>query len=173
MIKNFKQIVFIFILATLFVQCTDSEDIDFDKPDVKLFVQQVKTNTYAAESAMGVVEVPLFSKKDIPQLLMYAKDNTPIRKYPANPVASIVPDYYRLSICLLWTIEKIRLEQYPSLIPELYKQTEADGQYIAVAELSDIMEVWELYNKWWNKAENDSGIYQTNPLAGSIYSWTK
>ena len=149
--------------------------MDFDNPDVKTFVQQVKTNTYAVESPAGFVEVPDFKQKDIPELLKYAKDNTPIRGYPANPVSSISSDYYRLSQCLLWTIEKVRTNRYPSLTPLLYKQAESEELVITDAA-ADIMAVWELYSKWWEKVENESlgssiGYIHINPLEDSIYSW--
>ena len=173
--KKILYILSLFALCITFAQCSNDDEMSYENPDVKVFVQQVKTNKYDTQSPNGFVEVPNFKKKDIPVLLKYAKDTSPIQNYPACPYSSVGSDsYYRLTQCLLWTVEKIRVGTYPSVTPRLYKQENEEAVY--VTEISDIMDVWNLYNKWWKQVESVSGEassvpYQKNPLEDSKYSW--
>ena len=75
-------------LIVSFTGCT-SEEMDYNNPDVALFVKQLKSGTYKMKNEKGVVEVPHFTEEDIPELLKYAEDLT------------IVPSYqsvYKLSV---------------------------------------------------------------------------
>ena len=173
-----KYFISILILGMLFIQCTDEDTLDFDNPSVQIFVQMVKTNSYNQEGISGIVEVPNFKKEDIPNLLKYAKDTTPVRGFPINPVSSEKAEYYFLSQCLLWTIEKVRIGAYPSSSPSLFKSVEDEETLIEVSTTDEIMKVWELYNEWWKKVENEPlessvGYYHLDPLEGSPYSWSR
>lgn len=177
MAKSIKPIIFMFLLGMLFVQCTDEDVLDLDNPNVHVFVQMIKTNSYSQENAQGIVEAPKFKKGDIPELLKYAKDvTTPVRGFPVNPIAAEKAEYYYLSQCLLWTIERVRIGNYPSLTPRLFK-LQKDAEYPnEVTSPEEIMKVWELYSEWWKKVENEPsessvGHYLLDPLEDSPYSW--
>ena len=57
-------------LIVSFTGCT-SEEMDYNNPDVALFVKQLKSGTYKMKNDKGVVEVPHFTEEDIPELLKY------------------------------------------------------------------------------------------------------
>ena len=52
------------------VSCSE-ETLDYNNPDVDLFVRQLKAGNYNTKSPKGFVEVPKFTEKDIPTLLNY------------------------------------------------------------------------------------------------------
>lgn len=54
-------------LIVSFTGCT-SEEMDYNNPDVALFVKQLKSGTYKMKNEKGVVEVPHFTEEDIPEL---------------------------------------------------------------------------------------------------------
>ncbi len=163
-------------LLVLFVQCTQEESNAYKNPDVKIFVQQLKSDRYNTEGPSGVIELPAFKKSDISVLLFYAKDHTPLKRFPVNPASIADCRGYRLSQCLLWTIEKTRRGSYPSDAPVLVKKNSLTGETVPVTDMNEISEVWEIYNDWWTKVERESDIlsvsvYHLNPLEGSIYMW--
>ena len=74
-------------LIVSFTGCT-SEEMDYNNPDVALFVKQLKAGTYKMKNDKGVVEVPHFTEEDIPELLKYAEDLTTRDKPYAPPLRS-------------------------------------------------------------------------------------
>jgi hypothetical protein len=174
--KFCPKILALLVAMLFFLQCSDYDVNSFDNPDVKVFVQQIKSGRYTDEGPSGYVEVPVFKKGDISALLFYAQDHTPVKEFPINPISSVNPGGYRLSQCLLWTIEKIRVGNYPSLTPALMKKDSSTGKYNVVTTMDDINEVWELYNEWWQIVDSqpiDSffDYYSCNPLSGTAYLW--
>ncbi|MDR1811020.1 MAG: DUF4943 domain-containing protein [Prevotella sp.] len=162
--------------AMFLYQCSDYDGDSFNNPDVKVFVQQIKSGRYTDEGPSGYVEVPVFKKSDISALLFYAQDHTPLKEFPLNPISSINPGNYRLSQCLLWTVEKIRTGCYPSLTPSLMKKDRLTGKYHVVTSPDDINEVWEMYSAWWHIVESQPAdalpdYYTCNPLSGTAYLW--
>ena len=87
--------------------------MDYNNPDVTLFVKQLKTGTYKMKNDKGVVEVPHFTEEDIPELLNYAEDLTIIPSFPS--VYNMNNGKIRLGECMLWVIESIRQGTPPSL----------------------------------------------------------
>ena len=69
-------------LIVSFTGC-GSEEMDYNNPDVALFVKQLKSGTYKMKNEKGVVEVPHFTEEDIPELLKYAEDLTIIPSFPS------------------------------------------------------------------------------------------
>ena len=49
------------------VSCSE-ETLDYNNPDVDLFVRQLKAGNYNTKSPKGFVEVPKFTEKDIPDI---------------------------------------------------------------------------------------------------------
>ena len=92
-------------LIVSFTGCT-SEEMDYNNPDVALFVKQLKSGTYKMKNDKGVVEVPHFTEEDIPELLKYAEDLTIIPSFPS--VYNMNNGKIRLGECMLWVIESIR-----------------------------------------------------------------
>ena len=99
-------------LIVSFTGC-GSEEMDYNNPDVTLFVKQLKTGTYKMKNDKGVVEVPHFTEEDIPELLNYAEDLTIIPSFPS--VYNMNNGKIRLGECMLWVIESIRQGTPPSL----------------------------------------------------------
>lgn len=62
------------------VSCSE-ETLDYNNPDVDLFVRQLKAGNYNTKSPKGFVEVPKFTEKDIPALLNYAEDLTQVASF--------------------------------------------------------------------------------------------
>ena len=52
-------------LIVSFTGCT-SEEMDYNNPDVALFVKQLKSGTYKMKNDKGVVEVPHLRKRTSP-----------------------------------------------------------------------------------------------------------
>ena len=71
-----------FCLIVSFAGCS-SEEMDYENPDVTVFVKQLKAGTYNMKNEKGVVEVPHFTEEDIPELLKYAEDLTIIPSFPS------------------------------------------------------------------------------------------
>ena len=69
-----------------FVSCTE-ETLDYNNPDVDLFVKQLKGGKYSVESPEGLNTVPRFTVNDIEGLLKYAEDMTVIPSFPLAPVS--------------------------------------------------------------------------------------
>ena len=69
-------------LMVSLVGCS-SEEMDYENPDVTVFVKQLKAGTYNMKNEKGVVEVPHFTEEDIPELLNYAEDLTIIPSFPS------------------------------------------------------------------------------------------
>ena len=75
-------------LIVSFTGCT-SEEMDYNNPDVALFVKQLKSGKYKMKNEKGVVEVPHFTEEDIPEL---AKSAYADACRPGNPRETSVED---------------------------------------------------------------------------------
>ena len=133
-------------LIVSFTGCT-SEEMDYNNPDVALFVKQLKSGTYKMKNEKGVVEVPHFTEEDIPELLKYAEDLTIIPSFPS--VYNMNNGKIRLGECMLWVIESIRQGTPPSL---------------------------GCYRSWWEERQYPKTRWTIDPcydepLCGSGYRW--
>lgn len=172
-----KNIIWILLINLLFLAGCSKEEVDFNNPDAKTFVKQIKTGTYHTKSPNGFVEVPSFAKKDIPELIKYVKDVSSIPSFPSNPVSSYGPyANYRLGECIMWTIEYIRLGRYASLGCKLvHKGTNEHMQYAFLSN-DEIKSVANLYISWWNRVINQpmcilEDPFTQDPLQGSNFKW--
>ncbi|KAA6351820.1 hypothetical protein EZS27_000769 [termite gut metagenome] len=165
------------VLLSIFVYSSCSEStLDYNNPDVKLFVKQLKAGTYDTTNNFGLVEVPLFTRKDIPELLKYSDDLTEIPSFPLPSISSYFGGKARLGECILWIVESIRLGRYASLGCKLV-YVEADnyeGIYFLTNE--EVHDASTHYNNWWKKVENvpeylSIDPYTFDPLEGSNYCW--
>lgn len=166
-------VILVFVFAT--TSCTD-EVMDYYNPDVKVFVKQLKAGTYNTKNANGIVEVPLFTSKHIPQLLRYTEDMTEIPSFPLSSISSHFGGKARLGECMLWIIEGIRLGYSPSLgCKLLHRDAESyEGIYFLTNE--EVLEAAALYRLWWEKVETSDQHATTlswafDPLAKSNFRW--
>ncbi|KAA6332997.1 hypothetical protein EZS27_018548 [termite gut metagenome] len=146
-----------------------SEDtLDYNNPDVKLFVKQLKAGTYNTKSPLGLVEVPLFDGEDIPELLQHSGDLTKIPSFPLPLVSSIGGGETRLGECMLWIVETIRIGQFASLGCKLVHAGADNYEGIYFLSDEEVLEVRDLYQKWWEEPVHS---YTADPLRNSNYRW--
>lgn len=71
-----KTLMMLWMAVSLMVSLVgcSSEEMDYENPDVTVFVKQLKAGTYNMKNEKGVVEVPHFTEEDIPELLKYGRD---------------------------------------------------------------------------------------------------
>lgn len=70
--------------ACLMLASCGKESLDYNHPDVDLFVKQLKTGKYSTQSPEGLSNVPKFAKEDIEELLKYAEDLTVIPSFSVS-----------------------------------------------------------------------------------------
>ena len=71
--KRLAYIFSLFVLLFTLGSCGTST-LDYDHPDVDIFVRQLKAGTYETKRPEGFIEVPNFIYKDVPKLLSYSTD---------------------------------------------------------------------------------------------------
>ena len=98
-----------FTLSVLSLGSCSKETLDYNHPDVDLFVKQLKAGKYSTQSPDGLSNMPKFTSEDIEELLKYAEDLTVIPSFPLAPVSYSAGGKLRLGECILWTVETIRL----------------------------------------------------------------
>lgn len=172
-----KNMMWSLLMSVLLIMGCNGEDVDFDNPNPKTFVKQIKAGTYDTKSPYGFVEVPVFAKKDIPELISHVKDMSTVHYFPTYMVNSYGPyASYRLGECVMWTIESIRVGRYASVGGKLI-HTDVN-EHLQYAFLSDkeVKSVAELYIEWWEKVINQPGYnlkdpFLEDPLGGTNYRW--
>ena len=133
-------------LIVSFTGCT-SEEMDYNNPDVTLFVKQLKTGTYKMKNDKGVVEVPHFTEEDIPELLNYAEDLTIIPSFPS--VYNTNNGKIRLGECMLWVIESIRQGTAPSLGCRMVLANADNYEAIFFLTDDEVLDAAACYRRWW------------------------
>ena len=165
----------LFCLSLSFVSCTE-ETLDYNNPDVDLFVKQLKGGKYSVESPEGLSNVPKFAKEDIEELLKYAEDLTVIPSFPLAPVSYSAGGKLRLGECILWTVETIRLGHNASMGCKMV-HTDAEN-YEGIYFLSDdeVLDAAARYRRWWESRKYPRTMWTIDPcydepLCGSGYMW--
>lgn len=175
-IRPHRVLMMVLLFLTLsFASCT-KETLDYNNPDVALFVKQLKSGDYSAESPEGLNSIPLFTVNDIESLLKYAEDLTVIPSFPLAPVSYSAGGKLRLGECILWTIETIRLGQNASMG---CKMVHADAEnYEGIYFLSDeeVLDAATRYRRWWENRKYPRTMWTIDPcydepLCGSGYMW--
>lgn len=165
----------LFFFSLSFVSCTE-EALDYNNPDVDLFVKQLKGGKYLVESPEGLNTVPRFTVDDIEGLLKYAEDLTVIPSFPLAPVSYSAGGKLRLGECILWTVETIRLGQNASMG---CKMVHVDAEnYEGIYFLSDdeVLDAAARYRRWWEGRKYPRTMWTIDPcydepLCGSGYMW--
>ena len=176
-ISNIRAVmaILIFFFSLSFVSCTE-ETLDYNNPDVDLFVKQLKAGKYTVESPEGLNTIPRFTVDDIGDLLKYAEDLTVIPSFPLAPVSYSAGGKLRLGECILWTVETIRLGQNASMG---CKMVHADAEnYEGIYFLSDdeVLDASARYRRWWENRKYPRTMWTIDPcydepLCGSGYMW--
>ena len=91
-----------FTLSVLSLSSCSKETLDYNHPDVDLFVKQLKAGKYSTQSPDGLSNMPKFTSEDIEELLKYAEDLTVIPSFPLAPVSYSAGGKLRLGECILW-----------------------------------------------------------------------
>lgn len=163
----------LFVLS--FVSCAE-EILDYNHPDVDLFVEQLKSGHYVTRTTDGLSPIPKFDKEDIGELLEYADDMREIPSFPLAAVSYSPGGKLRLGECILWTVETIRLGHPASMGCKLV-YTYADN-YEGIYFLSDeeLHDAVALYRDWWNRRNYPRTMWTIDPcfdepLCGSGYMW--
>jgi hypothetical protein len=175
-----KRLSFITILILLCIGC-EKDKFDIDKPDVAVFVKQLKNGTYDCYEKGETGEnlwllMPKFTRSHIPSLVDFSKDTTHITNFPINPTSSRRPypegrEYFILGECLLWTVEGIRNGYgYGSLDPFLIDTSMAESERYKGLKSKEILIVRDVYESWWNNFK-DSDWKNENPLGETSYRW--
>ena len=141
--------ILLLVFFTLSLASCAKEALDYNHPDVDLFVKQLKAGKYSTQSPDGLSSMPKFTAEDIEELLKYAEDLTVIPAFPLAPVSYSAGGKLRLGECILWTVETIRLGHNASMG---CKMVHADAEnYEGIYFLTDeeVLDAATRYRRWW------------------------
>lgn len=170
--KNLRALIVCTFLMS-FLGCDKKESDDLNNMEVARYVELLKDGKYES------LELPEFTYKDIPALLVYRNENQMITDFPVNMISSYAMPECSLGMYILWTIESIRaiaidseylIGRFPSQNPLAQKKEEP-------YELEDGNEVHEIISKsyydWWENNKNNefNDFKQIDPLTNTEYRW--
>ena len=168
-------VLLVFSLCSL-SGCGKEETLDYNHPDVELFVKQLKSGKYSVQNSDGLNNMPKFAFSDIEGLLKYAEDLTVISSFPLAPVSYSAGGKLRLGECVLWTVESIRLGLNASMGCKMV-HTDAEN-YEGIYFLSDdeVLDASARYRRWWEARKYPRTMWTIDPcydepLCGSGYMW--
>lgn len=163
-----------FLILAL-VSCTE-DTLDYDHPDVAVFVKQLKDGELSVQNSDGMARIPKFAMQDIGKLLEYADDLSVIPSFPLAPVSYSAGGKLRLGECLLWTVETLRLGHNASMGCKMV-HVDADN-YEGIYFLSDeeVLDAVSRYRHWWENRNLPRTMWTIDPcwnepLCGSGYMW--
>lgn len=175
---SFQSLTPLFILLLSFCMLTScsEEALDYNHPDVELFVKQLKNGTFQIQSADGENPMPKFTVNDIGELLNYADDLSIIPSFPLAPVSYSAGGGLRLGECLLWTVETLRLGHIASMGCKLVhiEATNYEGIYFLTD--NEVHDAVERYRRWWENRQYPRTVWTIDPcwnepLCASPYMW--
>ncbi|MCI6211824.1 DUF4943 family protein [Bacteroides heparinolyticus] len=170
-------VLFVFFTLSVFSLFSCSkETLDYNHPNVDLFVKQLKAGKYSTQSPDGLSSMPKFTSEDIEGLLKYVEDLTVIPSFPLAPVSYSAGGKLRLGECILWTVETIRLGHNASMGCKMV-HTDAEN-YEGIYFLSDdeVLDAAARYRRWWETRKYPRTMWTVDPcydepLCGSGYMW--
>jgi hypothetical protein len=164
------------LLLIGFSGCNKQSTLDYNHPEVNLFVKQLKAGKYNTENNDILNSMPKFTMEDIGTLLKHADDLTLISSFPLAPVSYAAGGKLRLGECLLWTVESIRLGHKASMGCKMVHD-DADN-YEGIYFLSDeeVLDAVQHYMRWWDNRKYPRTMWTVDPcnnepLCGSGYMW--
>ena len=165
-----------FTLSVFSLFSCSKETLDYNHPNVDLFVKQLKAGKYSTQSPDGLSSMPKFTSEDIEGLLKYVEDLTVIPSFPLAPVSYSAGGKLRLGECVLWTVETIRLGHNASMGCKMV-HTDAEN-YEGIYFLSDdeVLDAAARYRRWWETRKYPRTMWTVDPcydepLCGSGYMW--
>lgn len=165
-----------FTCSVCFLTSCSEETLDYEHPNVSLFVKQLKTGKYSIQNPDRLNNMPKFASADIGELLKHAEDLTVIPSFPLAPVSYSAGGKLRLGECILWTVETIRLGHNASMGCKMV-HTDADN-YEGIYFLSDeeVLDAASRYRRWWEARKYPRTMWTIDPcydepLCGSGYMW--
>jgi hypothetical protein len=167
-----------FILITIILAFTGCkhDKVDFNNPDVSTFVAQLKAGTYQTKGPSGFVEVPRFTKADIPELMKYVTDMSTIKDFPLPPNSIYMhAGKFRLGECIMWIIESVRRGGSASEGCQLVRASSHHGESLILSD-KEMKKVAHLYRDWWSSVLFRNGnslanLYSHSPLDNTEYIW--
>lgn len=176
--KKTMYLILFFIASFSLSGCND-DTINYNHPNVDVFVKQLKAGEYKTKSPEGFVEVPHFSESDIPNLLKYASDLTIIPTFPMPPTTTPANDNkIRLGECILWIIESIRLGHNASLGCHIVLANAENYEPVYFLTNKQLLNAAERYRCWWEERSSHRSRTKWTiepcydiPLCGSGYRW--
>lgn len=170
-------VLFVFFTLSVFSLFSCSEEtLDYNHPNVDLFVKQLKAGKYSTQSPDGLSSMPKFTSEDIETLLKYVEELTVIPSFPLAPVSYSAGGKLRLGECILWTVETIRLGHNASMGCKMV-HTDAEN-YEGIYFLSDdeVLDAAARYRRWWETRKYPKTMWTVDPcydepLCGSGYMW--
>ncbi len=163
-------IVFILLISCL--GCANNES-DPPKMSVDHYVDLLKAGKY------DHWELPLFTSKDIPDLLAYRDEAQLITDFPINGISSFWLPECALGMYVLWTIESIRarainseylIGTFPSQNPVVEKKDDLKG----IEQDNEVRAtIADSYFDWWetNKNKDFNEFKQIDPLTNTEFRW--
>ena len=169
--KTLKILIFCVSLISILGCDKDSEELK--NVDVEKYVEQLKKGEYES------FDLPAFSYKDIPALLVYRNETQTITDFPHNGISSLWMPECSLVMYVLWTIESIRavaidseylIGRFPSQNP-IVQQIEEPFDLESGTQIQEM--VSKAYYDWWedNKHKNFDDFKNIDPLSNLEYRW--
>lgn len=173
--KGWSLLLITCLLGTFLVSCSE-ETLDYDHPDVEVFVKQLKQGSFSVQSADGKSPIPKFTTDDIGELLEYADDLSVIPSFPLAPISYSAGGKLRLGECLLWTIETIRLGHMASMGCKMVHIGAYNYEGIYFLSDEEVQDAVNRYRYWWENRQYPRTVWTIDPcwdepLCGSDYMW--
>ena len=153
--------------------CDKDESDELKNVDVEKYVEQLKKGEYES------FDLPVFTYKDIPELLVFRNETQIITDFPHNGISSLWMPECSLGMYVLWTIESIRaiaidseylIGRFPSQNP-IVQQREEPFELESGDEIQEL--VSKAYYDWWedNKHKDFDNFKNIDPLSDLEYRW--
>jgi hypothetical protein len=170
--KTLKILLFCISLISI-LGCDKDEKEELKNVAVEKYVEQLKKGEYKS------LDLPAFTYKDIPELLVYRNETQTITDFPHNGISSLWMPECSLGMYVLWTIESIRavaidsehlIGRFPSKNP-IVQQSEEPFDLESGNEIQEL--VSKAYYDWWNenKQKEFSSFCNIDPLLETEYKW--
>lgn len=173
--KNWSRYACFCILAFFLASCSE-ETLDYNHPDVDLFVHQLKEGHLEASALDDASRMPKFTTEDIAALLDYADDLSVIPSFPLAPISYSAGGKLRLGECLLWTVETIRLGHNASMGCKMVHLGAENYEGIYFLSDEEVLDAVARYRHWWENRKYPRTVWtidpcRDEPLCGSDYMW--
>lgn len=176
--RAFRCICIVAVLCSVLLglSACREEVLDYDNPDVEVFVHQLKSGEYALLNDEGFGVLPRFSQEDIGELLKYADDLSFIPSFPLTAVSYAPGGKLRLGECILWTVETIRLGHPASMGCKMVRTNADDYEGIYFLTDDEVRDAVRHYRNWWEARKYPRTVWTVDPcyddpLCGTGYMW--